>query len=97
MNEKILRLLGLARRSGALTYGITAVKVEIKKARAKLIIIASDISDSSKDDILKCFSNIKVIQIPHTKEEIGYSIGTKPTGILSINDDNFKKGIISNM
>lgn len=94
MNDKILRMLGLARRGGYLTYGITAVKLEIKKARAKLIIIASDLSDSSKQEILKCFSNIKVIQIPHTKEEIGYSIGSKPTGIISINDENLKKGII---
>jgi ribosomal protein L7Ae-like RNA K-turn-binding protein len=87
----------LARRAGSLTYGTTAVKVEIKKANAKLIIIASDLAEGPKEDILKCFSNIKVIQIPHTKEEIGYSIGSKPTGIVSINDENFKKGILSNI
>ena len=29
-----------------------------------------------------------------TKEELGNVIGTKPTGIISINSENFKKGII---
>ena len=97
MTGKLLRMLGLARRAGSLTYGITAVKAELKKANAKLVIFESDLAEGSKEELLKELSTVKAIQIPHTKEEIGYAIGTKPTGILSISVEHFKNGILSNI
>ena len=94
MKEKLLRFLGLARRAGALTYGQTAVGNEIKKSRSKLIIFASDFQEKSKSRLMESIKNIKVLTIPCSMEEIGYAIGTKPTGVLSVNDENFKKGIL---
>ena len=91
MKEKLLRFLGLARRAGALTYGQTAVGNEIKKSRSKLIIFASDFQEKSKSRLMESIKNIKVLTIPCSMEEIGYAIGTKPTGVLSVSDENFKK------
>ena len=94
MKQKLLRFLGLARRAGALTYGQTAVGNEIKKSRSKLIIFASDFREKSKQNLSESIKNIKVLTVSCSMEEIGYAIGTKPTGVLSVNDENFKKGIL---
>ena len=94
MKQKLLRFFGLARRAGTMTYGQTAVGNEIKKNRSKLIIFASDFNEKSKRNIMDSIKNIKVLTVPCSMEEIGYAIGTKPTGVLSVNDENFKKGIL---
>ncbi len=94
MQNKILSLLGLARRAGSLTYGQTAVLDEIKKSRSKLIIFSSDFNEKTKQKIRENCKNVKVITIPCTMEEIAFAIGTKPTGVLSVNHENFKKGIL---
>ena len=92
--EKQKRLIGLARRAGAVSYGYEGATEAIKKRKASLIIFASDISERTKKDILNITGNIPVLELDITKEELGRMIGTKPTGILSVNDNNFKKGIL---
>ncbi|WP_407426133.1 L7Ae/L30e/S12e/Gadd45 family ribosomal protein [Treponema sp.] len=94
MQDKVLRLLGLARRAGALTYGQTAVLDEIKKSHSKLIIFSADFNEKTKQKILEACKNIKVITLPCTMEEIAFAIGSKPTGVVSVNHENFKKGIL---
>ena len=88
--------MGLARRAGELTYGLEAVKTNISKKNSELILLAGDLSDNSKKDLLNFINgkNIIIITLDETKEEIGYAIGTKPTGIISVNSKNFKKGIL---
>lgn len=92
--DKILRLIGLARRAGELTYGQTAVLTELKKARSKLVLFASDFNDKTKDSMLIHCKQIQVLSLPYTMEELGDAIGTKPTGVLSMNHENFIKGIL---
>lgn len=94
MQDKLLRLLGLARKAGALTYGQTAVTTEIKKKHTKLLIFAQDFNLKTKEAILKDCQGIAELTVPYSMEDIGYTIGTKPTGVLSVNNENFKKGIL---
>ncbi|MBQ7951088.1 MAG: ribosomal L7Ae/L30e/S12e/Gadd45 family protein [Clostridia bacterium] len=94
MQDKILRFIGLARKAGELTYGQTAVATEIKKRHSKLILFASDLNEKTKQNILKDCKSLKTLTLPYTMEEIGYAIGTKPTGVLSVNHENFRKGIL---
>ncbi len=94
MQDKLLRLLGLARRAGELTYGQTAVTNEIKKRHTKLLLFARDLNPKTKQAILCDCHNIKELTLPYSMEEIGYAIGTKPTGVLSVNNENFRKGIL---
>lgn len=94
MQDKLLRLLGLARRAGELTYGQTAVAKEIKKKHAKLILFAADFNPKTRQTILRDCQSIQTATLPYSMEEIGFTIGTKPTGVLSINNENFRKGIL---
>ncbi|MBQ7792636.1 MAG: ribosomal L7Ae/L30e/S12e/Gadd45 family protein [Clostridia bacterium] len=94
MQDKILRLLGLARRAGELTYGQTAVITEIKKGHTKLLLFAKDFNSKTKQAILNNCQNIKSLTLPYSMEEFGFAIGAKPTGVLSVNNENFRKGIL---
>ena len=94
MQDKVLRLIGLARRAGELVYGQTAVLTEIKKKHSKLIVFASDFNDKTKNSILLHCENINILSLPYTMKEFGYAIGTKPTGVLSLQHENFIKGIL---
>ena len=101
MKNKFLGLLGLARRAGSVTYGMTAVLDEIYKRKSKLVILTEDFADNSAKQLDKALEtdrkNPKVITVPYSKEEIGFSIGSKPTGIVSVSDVNFKKGLLDSI
>lgn len=92
--EKQLRLLGLARRAGKISYGTEGVIKDIKSNKTKLIIFACDISERTKNEILRNTVNIPVLNLSVSKEVLGNAVGTKPTIALSLNDGNFKKGIL---
>ena len=92
--ERKLRLLGLARRAGKISYGTEGTISDIKKHKTKLIVFAEDISERTKNEILKNANGIPVLNLSVKKEALGYAVGTKPTAVLSVNDSNFKKGIL---
>lgn len=92
--ERILKLLGLARRAGKISYGAEGTISDIKKRKTKLVIFAEDISPRTKSEILKNANGINIVELSVSKETLGNAVGTKPTAVLSINDSNFKKGIL---
>lgn len=96
MNQQIkqLRLIGLARRAGAVAYGAEGTIDSIKRKKAKLIIFANDISERTKNDILKNINNTCVLELAVSMEELGNAIGVKPVGVIAVTDGNFKKGIL---
>ena len=61
--------------------------------KTKLILFASDFNEKTKQNILNHCVCVKALTLPYSMEELGYTIGTKPTGVLSVNHENFKKGI----
>lgn len=69
-----------------------AVEEEVQKHKIKLVIIAKDISEKSKENIkFVCTNNeVKVIEFS-TMEELGNIIGKKNRAIVGIKDKNFSK------
>ena len=45
MNDRLLSLLGIARRAGKLTMGFDPVAEDVAKHKAKLVLTASDLSE----------------------------------------------------
>ncbi len=94
MNDKILTLLGFASKSGNLSFGADSVKESLKRSKAKLVIIASDISDKSSKEI-HFFSdkeNVPVINAEYTIETLSHATGKKG-GIISVNEKGFADAI----
>lgn len=98
MNEKILSLLGLARRAGRLAPGHDAVVESIVKNRAKLCVLCLDGSERLEREIRHACrydnKNIPVIRAGFSAGELSKAIGTK-AAVISINDEGFAKKLLS--
>ena len=75
-----------------------AVSEEVEKHKIKLVIIAKDISEKSKENIKYVCTNNKVPVIEFsTMEILGETIGKKNRAILGIKDKSFSEGIMNKM
>ena len=97
-NDKVLSLIGLATRAGAVSSGEFAVEKSVKSKHAKLVIIAGDASDNTKKmfkDMCR-FYHIP-IRIYGTKEELGHWTGKAYRASICILDEGFAKSVIERM
>lgn len=91
-NDPVLSRLGFARKAGRLSFGFASTKEAIQSKKAKLIIIASDISEKSLKETRFFAKDIPVIRIENTIEEISAAVSFR-AGIVSVNDQGFADAI----
>lgn len=93
--EKVLGMLGLARRAGKLEGGYDICVDRIRLRRAKLVVAASDISEKSYKNL--CFEakreNVPARRLVADMETLSKSCGIK-AGMAVITDGGFAKRII---
>lgn len=95
MNNKILNLIGIARRAGKVSIGHDASVTDLKSGKAKLCLLSSSASQRLKDEmahLCEMFSS-EIIVSAYTMEELGASLGTKSIAVLTVNDEGFAKRI----
>ena len=90
--EKIVGAFGLARRAGKCQIGSEICVDLIRKNKAKLALIADDVSDNTKKKVLNAcsFHNVECLNIGIGKYELGSKLGKK-SGITCavITDEGF--------
>ncbi len=93
--DKILSLLGLARRAGRLTLGFDAVCASVVKNESRLILTAADVSEGTMRKLRNHLSGseINITGIPFEQAQINAAIG-KPVRIISVNDSGFANRIM---
>lgn len=93
--NKVLSLLGLARRAGKICMGLDTAAESIYKGKAYLLIIAEDVSSGSYSKPAQEAKkrNIPICFLPYSMDEIEQYIG-KRTGIITVIDKNFSAGVI---
>lgn len=93
MNNKLLSLLGIARRAGRLTMGFDAAAESMKKGETRLLLLADDLSEKSKRSIgyVAQQNGVEVLMTGCTMIDTGNAVGRKQTGIVSVNDIGFAK------
>lgn len=94
MNDRLLSLLGLARRAGKITIGFDAVCASVAKNESKLILAAADVSEGTMRKLTNHLSEseINIREMPYGIEAINAAIG-KPVRLISINDSGFAQKI----
>ncbi len=94
MNDKILALLGFAAKSGNLSFGADSVKDTLKRNKARLVIIANDISEKSRKEInfFALKNNVPVMDIDCSIDTLSHAVGKK-SGIISVNETGFANAI----
>ncbi len=91
MINKILSLLGFARKAGKLSFGFDMTSQAVKKGKCFLILNACDVSDKTLKEIdyITSKSGIKRITLEGVNiKALSAAVG-KPCGIISVNEKGF--------
>lgn len=94
MNNKLLSMLGICNKAGKLVMGKDKTIEAIKKNKARLVILASDLSiKTSKDIINEAKENdVKIENSNVSMNEISH-VFSRVSGIICILDNGFAKKI----
>ncbi len=94
MINNIIGIIGLAARARKISFGADSVEEDIKKRKVKLVIVAEDSSDRTKEKFKKIceLNNIPII-IDGKIEELSKAIGKSNKAIIGIKDINIVRGI----
>ena len=94
-NKKICGLLGLATRAGKTVFGTEACISGLEKKKIKLLIIASDSSNRTKDQFKKICVRLNVpIYENINMDEMSKAIGKDNKAVIGILDVNFSKEVL---
>lgn len=92
--DKILGLIGLAKRAGKVLGGEFAVSAAVKDKSAKLVIIATDASDNTKKSMKNSCEYYKVKYIEFSDaDSLGRYTGSNLRALIAITDSGFAKAI----
>lgn len=94
MLDRILSLLGIARRAGRLSLGHDASIDAIVKNRAKLCILSSDASERLRNEMSHACSygskSIPLITLECDMAALSAAVGSK-AAVLTVDDEGFAK------
>ncbi len=95
--DKVLLMIGLARRAGKICSGAPLCEKEIKAKRSELIIIAEDTSPASKKAITDSCKHYKVNYIEYSNTDaLGRAVGADGVRtVVSVNDKGFADAIMN--
>lgn len=93
--EKILSMIGLAKRANKVSTGEFICKKVLKQKKARLAILAENASDNTKKSIINSckFYNVEVIECSNM-ENLGKFTGGGARAVVTINDENFANEIM---
>lgn len=86
--DKALNYMALARKAGRIELGEEPVGAAARAQKARLVVVASDASDHTwrRAKSFVAGTNQQCIKVPHTKDELGMSIGRTSLAIAAFTD-----------
>lgn len=96
MKDKLLTLLGFARRSGKLVSGTEAVKDALKHRRIHFLYVACDSSESSQFGLRHLSENVPVCRA-FSREELTQASGMQNRNFFGITDKQMAKAMLQEM
>lgn len=95
MEEKLLSMLGIARRAGKIAMGFDAAAEAMHKGEARLLVLAADLSERTERAVRRIAeeTNTPVMPSDFDMDRMGDAVGRRKTGIIAINDSGFAKTI----
>jgi len=91
--DKLLGLLGLARRAGRLGMGFSAVEKMVARGENPLVITASDLGASLKGKVSRWQPVRGVVADVLTGEDLARALGRDKLAVVGVSDSGFVKGI----
>ena len=95
MKNRLLSMLGLARRAGKLEAGFDAAAIAARGKKAAALLAARDVSDKTYKNLRYEAerAGIPAARIEAGMEELGRACGLK-AGVLAVTDEGFAKAIL---
>ncbi len=95
MREKFDSYIGFAAKSRKLISGTETCKAFMARGKVKLLIIADDLSENTKEKVIReAVKNNVAYKIFGSKEKLSAITGEADSGVFGILDDNFKNVIL---
>ena len=91
--NKLLNLLGLARRSGRLAVGFRAVETMVRRGERPLVIVAKDIGAAQKSRVLRWQPVAGFVTDVLMGEEMAQRLGRDKLVVVGVSDSGFIAGI----
>ncbi|WP_152656359.1 YlxQ family RNA-binding protein [Oceanobacillus sp. CFH 90083] len=96
MNPNYLNIIGLAVRAGKCSTGEDTIIKDIRKGRAKLVLLAEDIGPQTKKKLSdKCSSYNIPYRFVDNRDIISQAIGKEQRVAIAILDAGFAKKLLS--
>lgn len=97
-DEKLLRLLGLAKRAGKLACGREATLISVRKKRARLIVVARDASERTIEEMEKLAAHHQLPLIGlGDRSSLGRYTGSDLRALVAVEDEGFVRGIMNDV
>ena len=86
--DAILHLLGLAKKAGKLEIGEEPVGAVCRSRHARLLLLACDAAPNTcrRAAHFGEAGNVLWLQLPHTKDELGWQLGRKSCAMVAVTD-----------
>ena len=95
---RALKLLGLARRAGALERGVRSTQRAVKDGRACLVLLAQDASEVQRNKVLKLLYHRETPRIIlGSRVELGMAVGSAPVSALAVTENGFANQLVSQL
>lgn len=93
--DKILSMLGLAKKAGRIAGGEFAVSKAVRGGNARVVVVAADASDNTRKMFINMctFYNVPCY-LYSSKAELGHALGRDIQASVSVLDDGFADAII---
>lgn len=94
--DKILGMIGLAKKAGKAVSGETLCLAAVKEGKARLLIIACDASENTKKQMKNSCEFYGVPCMKYgTTNLLGQFTGASKRAVVSINEDGFARALKS--
>jgi ribosomal protein L7Ae-like RNA K-turn-binding protein len=93
--QSLRLMLGLCQRAGKLASGDMAVEQTLKKGKARLLILAEDVSERTRERFLWLAERAQVpCYQAGTREELGEALGKPHRAVVAVQSEEFTRGIV---
>ena len=99
MMEKVLSLLGLMKKAGAIACGEDNSIEAVREGKGKLLVLASDASDTARRRADSLCSGRKLIKLELrcTKAELAWALGMSSCSMAAICDLGFAAALVKEL
>lgn len=92
--DKALGLLGLARRSGALAVGASAVEQMVQRGRRPVVVVARDAGDALRRKMLALRPVQGFMDDAFDRETLAQRLGRNELAVVALSEPGFVSGLI---